>query len=116
VKKVTKREARKVIKDLVNLLNNCIVNKLDYNATAVRDIITFLRGPDNCDHLLKWNTTAKVRGLIGLTASSALDINSSNVELEQYLTKQEMREEWPVHHQSHYHAAYRALKHLGYLK
>jgi hypothetical protein len=94
------------------------------------DVLTILRGPDNDDHNLKEETTAALRGAIGLLSGSGTGAVVSNEKpfghnfslwtgstdyyrLISELTKQHNAQE---HFAIHYRSALIALKSLGYIK
>ena len=58
MKKATKERARQVIKDMVDIINQCSAEGEEgLVATAFRDIITSLRGPDFIDRR-RWQSQA----------------------------------------------------------
>ena len=101
---MTKREARKVIQQLVDAIND------DNNKYGLDlwNIVSALRGPDNENSALKSNTTAEIRGAIGLV--------DNNFEVCKFVRRQQLnRKEVPYHFSSHYHNAVTALKRLSFI-
>jgi len=113
---VTKARARKALKELVEIINTINYNPVTpsaRNASALREIVTSLRGPDNDAYEIKKQTTARIRGAIGLLSPSGLHISlipppaASDVITDG---------NWQMHHMSHYQRAWHGLKRLGYVK
>ncbi len=75
---VTKARAQKALRELVAIINCSDTN--DY-ATAFRDIVTALRGPDSDDWNVKMYTTAVIRRDIGLNETSRLIVAPLGVTL-----------------------------------
>jgi hypothetical protein len=104
--KVTKKRALKAIAELVEIIS-VAAGFNEPNATAVRDIVSFLRGPDNEDAHIKSETTAKVRSVIGIEEMSGWVINPRPIDLSYTPLGQH-------HHNTHWLTAKAALRTLGF--
>ena len=115
MKKATKENARQVIKDMVDIINQCqSQDEEGLVAAALRDIITSLRGPDFIDNGdWKWKTTARIRYIIGMNLGTSLDINSDPNEIMEVATSDHT--ETASHFLDHIERAKRALKLLEYI-
>lgn len=120
---ITKQLVRKTLKQVAEIINASEEPELradhrqQANARAFRDVITFLRGPDNEAYLLKQLTTARVRGTIGINRNSGLIATEGEAihTVERIIAEMEDKT-WQVHHRSHYARAKRGLEWLGYIK
>ncbi|MEK7112383.1 MAG: hypothetical protein AAB875_03570 [Patescibacteria group bacterium] len=115
MKKATKENARQVIKDMVDIINQCqSQDEEGLVAGALRDIITSLRGPDFKDiRNWKMNTTSKIRHIIGMNHRSGLAINDNIDEIVEVVTSNYT--ETASHFLSHIKRAKKALKLLEYI-
>ncbi len=69
--KVTKARARKALKELVEIFNLAGRAHWEPNATAFRDVVTALRGPDTGARWVKGVTTEVIRRDIGINGKTS---------------------------------------------
>lgn len=71
-----KNKAKRILKDIVEIFNTD-VNHSSTVANNLWAVLSALRGPDNSDYSLKQETTAKIRGAIGIKDVNRIGIDVS---------------------------------------
>lgn len=105
----------KFLRALLSLIAQVInMSSHSINAALFRDVVTFLRGPDDGSTCLKNSTTCKIRHAIGIGSGSGLAFNARDFRPYKDLCKR--YPDWQGHHKSHYHRAVYGLLELGLLK
>ena len=74
---VCTKTAKQQLKEIVDFLNE---NKLNAEGRRLWDVLTALRGPDSNDGNLKRQTTARLRGAIGLQDNLTYFISNEKPE------------------------------------
>jgi len=103
-----KARAKRLLKSLVEFIN---VGGNDDYSRAMWAILTALRGPDDGNPGLKYQTTARLRYTIGLGPHNGFDVSKEPLVLpgDVVLIGSD-------HFRAHYSMAYNSLKRLGIIK
>ncbi len=109
--KVTKARARKALRELVEIFNLAGFASREPNATAFRDIVTALRGPDNDITRVKEETTEVIRRDIGISnKTSGLCVALPGCEIPLgYVHMSYYDDERPIHFVNHISRAVKGL-------